>query len=136
MSQAAERGSPADWLRHATSHLLLAEATPAPGVLLESLVFHAQQAAEKALKAVLLHLTREEPPFTHSLTRLLYVLAVHEQDVPLSHAAAEALTRYALLARYPTGLEAVGEAEWQQAVADARAVVTWAQRIVAEEAGR
>ncbi len=47
-----EPGSPADWLRHAASDLKLARIARPPEVLLEALCFHAQQAAEKALKAV------------------------------------------------------------------------------------
>jgi len=46
-------GSPADWLRHAYSDLALASTMPLPQILLEQLCFHAQQAAEKALKAIL-----------------------------------------------------------------------------------
>ncbi len=49
-----EPGSPADWLRHAPSDLELARIARPPEVLLEALCFHAQQAAEKALKAVLI----------------------------------------------------------------------------------
>ena len=45
-------GSPEDWLRHAHSDLELSRVSPPPRVLLEGLCFHAQQAAEKALKAV------------------------------------------------------------------------------------
>jgi len=87
MTERPERGSPADWLRYATSDLLVAESVPRSGVLLETLAFHAQQAAEKALKAALLHLTGEEPPFTHSLTRLLAALSSHVPDMPLDPAA-------------------------------------------------
>ena len=46
-------GSPTDWLRHAYSDLALASITPSSQILLEQLCFHAQQAAEKALKAIL-----------------------------------------------------------------------------------
>ena len=61
-----EPGSPADWLRHAGSDLALSR-TPADNeVLPETLAFHAQQAAEKSLKAVLLH-AGIEPPRTHNL---------------------------------------------------------------------
>ena len=136
MTDRPERGSPPDWLRYATSDLRMAEAPPPSGVLLETLAFHAQQAAEKALKAALLHLTGEEPPFTHSLTRLLNALAPHVRDVPLGYAAAEALTRYAVLTRYPADLGELDEAEWQQAVADARAVLTWAEALINEADGR
>jgi len=43
-------GSPADWLQHAQSDLALARTTPLPPILSEELCFHAQQAAEKAIK--------------------------------------------------------------------------------------
>ena len=45
-------GSPEDWLRYAHSDLELARVPPPPKVLFEGLCFHAQQAAEKSLKAV------------------------------------------------------------------------------------
>jgi HEPN domain-containing protein len=43
--------NPAEWIARAKSSLALATATT-PGVLYEDLCFQAQQAAEKALKAV------------------------------------------------------------------------------------
>ena len=47
-------GSADDWLRHAESDLSLAQIKRnGDEILIETLCFHAQQAAEKALKAVL-----------------------------------------------------------------------------------
>ena len=46
-------GSPEDWLRYARSDLALAQQRQAPEILLATLCFHAQQAAEKSIKAVL-----------------------------------------------------------------------------------
>src|SRR6266571_2005457 len=46
-------GSPEDWLRHARSDLALAQQRSAPEILLTTLCFHTQQAAEKGIKAVL-----------------------------------------------------------------------------------
>lgn len=66
-----EPGSPSDWLRYARSDLALAELVPPSNVLLETLCFHAQQVAEKALKAMLLHFTSQEPPFIHDIGHLL-----------------------------------------------------------------
>ena len=130
MTGRPERGSPADWLRYARSDLLVSEARPQPGVLLETLTFHAQQAAEKAIKAILLHVTGEEPPFTHDLTRLLNALSPYIKMAPLDHVAAESLTRYAVISRYPPDLGEVDEPEWKQAVADARAVMEWAAQVI------
>jgi len=131
-SDRPEPGSPADWLRYAHSDLVLAETPPPTGVLLELLCYHAQQAAEKALKAALLHLTREEPPYTHSLRRLQQHLeqASAPRPLPLSKEAAARLTTYAILSRYPADVGEVDKAEWQQAIADARLAVRWAESVV------
>lgn len=53
-------GSPDDWLRHAYSDLELARVALPAKVLLELLCFHAQQAAEKSLKAVYLQNTSKK----------------------------------------------------------------------------
>jgi HEPN domain-containing protein len=55
-SETPQPGSPEEWLRYAQSDLKLASITLPSGVLLEALCFHAQQAAEKAIKAVLISL--------------------------------------------------------------------------------
>lgn len=63
-------GSPEDWLRHARSDLALARQRNTPDILLTTLCFHTQQAAEKALKAVLLQ-NGVVFPYTHDLARLI-----------------------------------------------------------------
>ena len=45
-------GSPADWLARARGDLAIARAPLPEGAFYEDLCFHAQQAAEKAIKAV------------------------------------------------------------------------------------
>lgn len=45
--------------------------------------------------------------------------------------SAQSLTQYAVITRYPADLGEVGEQEWPQAIARARAVVEWAQAQVA-----
>lgn len=49
----AQPGSPQEWLRYAASDLELARMVGVPQVMIESLCYHAQQCAEKAMKAVL-----------------------------------------------------------------------------------
>lgn len=125
---------PAEWLRHAHADLALAEAPPPPGVLIQLLCFHAQQAAEKALKAVILSLTQSEPAFSHSLRRLIRdAEQAGSPPVPLTAEAAALLTQYAVITRYPDDLDDIDEAEWQHATADARAVVEWAAAILERE---
>ena len=59
-------GSAVDWLRYAESDLEIARITQSSLILLEGLCFHAQQAAEKALKVVTLM-----PDLSLKLTPLL-----------------------------------------------------------------
>lgn len=129
--------NPAEWLRYARADLALAEAPPPAGVFLELLAYHAQQAAEKALKAVLLHATRETPPRTHDVVLLLDLCgeAARERP-PVGAEAAQRLTEYAVLSRYPSDLGEIDEPEWRQAAASARAVVAWAATIIEGEGGR
>ena len=61
-------GSPSDWMERAESSLALARSR-APGVRLEDLCFQAQQAVEKALKAVFLG-KGSAFPFVHDLDHL------------------------------------------------------------------
>ena len=68
-----EPGSPADWLRHAHSDLAMARHNPDDWILFESLCFHAQQAVEKALKALMISQGLAVPR-THNLSVLLALL--------------------------------------------------------------
>lgn len=123
-------GSPADWLRHARSDLALAKVTATEHVLRETLCFHAQQAAEKSLKAVLI--LRGIPfPKTHNLAVLLDVLPDTLQgrdDI----AESLSLTQYAVDTRYPGTEEPIGDAEYAEAIRLAEAVWQWAEVLVAD----
>jgi HEPN domain-containing protein len=92
---------PQSWLRRARSNLARAR-LPAgqPDVVLEDLCFDAQQAAEKAIKAVLVHLKTGFPE-THALADLLTLVAKVGVDVPEDVRDATLLTPYAVEARYP-----------------------------------
>ena len=63
---------PREWLNRAGSNLALAR-NRAPDVYLEDLCFEAQQAAEKAVKAVLIR-RGVDFPYVHDLARLLTLL--------------------------------------------------------------
>ena len=88
--------------------------------------FHAQQAAEKALKALIYHLG-SEPPRTHSLSDLVFRVVELDRAVgrwlPLKYQAAMAdLERYAVEPRYEDE-SLVGEPEARVAVETARGVL-------------
>ena len=121
-------GSPADWLRYAYSDLELARVRRPSKVLFEGLCFHAQQAAEKALKAILI--TKSvPPPKTHNIRTLLDLLP-QEVTVPEEIEDATSLTDYAVTNRYPGDFESVDEEEYKEAVRLAETVVLWAERII------
>ncbi len=121
-------GSPADWLRYAFSDLELARARRPSKVLFEGLCFHAQQAAEKALKAILIAQS-VPPPKTHNIRTLLDLLP-QEVIVPEEIEDAASLTDYAVTSRYPGDFESVDEEEYKEAVRLAETVVLWAERII------
>lgn len=62
--------SPEEWLLHARSDFKLAGLGLNEDILSEQICFHAQQAVEKAIKAVLLFY-KIDFPFTHDLQELL-----------------------------------------------------------------
>jgi HEPN domain-containing protein/predicted nucleotidyltransferase len=115
---------PREWLNRARSNLRRA-AVPAEGIYLEDLCYDAQQAAEKAIKAVFIA-RGVRFPFVHDLDALLTALEESGQAVPEAVRSAAWLTRFAREARYPTAA-VVDEAEHGRAVAAARAVVGWSE---------
>lgn len=111
------------WLERAEGCLALA-AMAGPGVLFEDLCYQAQQAAEKALKALLLARTGTYP-FVHDLDLLLEKLDEGGMDLSHEVEAAGVLTRYAVETRYPGMYPAVTAAEHQEALRLAGAVLHW-----------
>jgi HEPN domain-containing protein len=69
------------------------------GVYLEDLCFDAQQAAEKAIKAVLVF-RRVRFPYVHDLDTLLTALSKAGEAVPESIWSVRKLTPFAVEARY------------------------------------
>ena len=123
-----EPGEPGDWLRHAWSDLDLARVGRNSRILVEDLCFHAQQAAEKALKAVLVF--RSVPfPKTHNIRTLIDLLP-GDLNLPEAAKGAAILTDYAVLTRYPGDLEPVTEEEYHEAIRIAETVVQWAEKVV------
>lgn len=131
MSATNRPDKPGDWLARARSNLLLAESGRQRGVFLEDLCFEAQQAAEKAIKAVCIFYKIEFPK-THSLITLTGLLEQTGVQLPPEVMEANALTSYAVQARYPDWDEAVTESEYQRALTIAREVITWAEKIISE----
>jgi HEPN domain-containing protein len=126
-------GSPLDWLARAKGSLALAKQPKAEEAFREDQCFLAQQAAEKALKAVY-QLKGILFRYTHDLEELGLGLEDRGVPIPPDVKGAIILTRYAFETRYPGPFEAVTEEEYQEAIRLAEAVVTWAAGIIEGEA--
>ncbi|MDD9997126.1 MAG: HEPN domain-containing protein [Rhodospirillaceae bacterium] len=114
---------PREWLNRAGSNLARAKSRVA-GAYLEDHCFDAQQAAEKAIKAVMIS-RGIDFPYSHDLTHLMSSLESSGQDIPPAVRRAATLTRYAVQSRYPS-VEPVTEGEYIDALEIAKAVVRWA----------
>ncbi|NOX53319.1 MAG: HEPN domain-containing protein [Planctomycetes bacterium] len=124
-AQRFDPDDPREWINRARSNLARAR-NVIPEAYLEDLCFDAQQAAEKAIKAVLIH--RGVPfPYIHDLARLLALLEQDGEPIPDEIQEADQLTRYAVAARYPSFVEPVSEDQYRAALACAEAVVQWAE---------
>ncbi len=97
-----------------------------PNVYLEDLCFDAQQAAEKALKALCIE-RGIEFPYVHDLARLITLLQDEGQPMPDEVTEAGRLTRYAVFTRYPGLDDPVTEEDHNRAVSIAERVVEWVE---------
>ena len=97
-----------------------------PAAYLEDLCFEAQQAAEKAIKAVLIR-RGIEFPYVHNLALLLSLLNEAGEPLPEEIIQAAGLTQYAVTTRYPHFEVPVSEEEYADAIDIAEAVVRWAE---------
>ena len=122
---------PREWLNRARSNLALAKAKR-KSVYLEDLCFDAQQAAEKAIKALLIKIGVDFP-YVHDLAELLTLLEKSGQTIPKSIRQAEGLSRYAVFTRYPGMGPQIKQKEYKEAVKIAGQVVWWAERLIAKK---
>ncbi len=124
---------PLEWLRRARSSLAKARgAAQIPDVCLEDLCFDAQQAVERALKALLIHLGKPFP-HVHDLALLLDKLEAANLGVPDEIKQAAVLTDYAVATRYPGAFEPVTSSEYEEAVRLAERVVEWAAGLLGKQ---
>jgi HEPN domain-containing protein len=123
---------PVEWLNRARSNLTRAKADiRVPHVYLEDLCFDAQQAAEKAIKAVLMK-RGVRFPFIHDLGDLLDLVQKAGGSVPRSIRDAGRLTRFAVVTRYPGIAEPVSQEDYKRSIRIAERVLRWAERLVAK----
>lgn len=117
------------WLEHARKDLRAARAIyENDDELVEQVCYFAQQAAEKAIKAVLLE-RNVDFPYTHNLEKLVQEVTRRGLAAPADVARARELTRYAIDTRYPHSEEITDE-NIADALMIAEAVLAWATPLV------
>lgn len=114
------------WLRRAKPELIAAGSGLSPGLIYEIPCFHAQQAAEMALKGLLASLGID-PPRTHSIEALIDQLPPHLATAP-ELARAPKLTTFAVERQYFLEEPVTSREEYEEALSIARQVVTWVER--------
>jgi HEPN domain-containing protein len=123
--------SPAEWLEHAESDLLLASLAAAhEQVKPELACFHAEQAAEKAIKALLIF-NKLHFPLSHDLDVLIGVVRDNGVKVPGAVSQVGDLTPYAVETRYPFVGKKLSAAKVKAALSLARKVLDWVRKAIA-----
>lgn len=97
-----------------------------PEVAKEDMCFDAQQAAEKAIRAVLIQM-HIRLPHIHDLAVLLPLVEERGEALRPQIKEAARLTRFAVATRYPGLDEPVTQEEYERALATAETVVRWAE---------
>ena len=111
-----------EWLRYAWMDydVALHDTTFHP-LPVEIICYHCQQAAEKALKAVLIH-HKQEVPYIHDTLRLWKLATTLEPTLSSLRPQSSYLRRFASVERYPNELE-LNEGDMKRALDDAKAIV-------------
>jgi len=125
-AEASTLGTPHQWLNRAKSNLAIARQPKTEAIFWEDLCFQVQQAAEKALKAVMLS-KGIKFRFVHNLSEHLTLLERSGVALPDEVKNAAMLTDYSVEARYPGPSEPITEQEFRNSLRIAEAVVAWAE---------
>jgi HEPN domain-containing protein len=119
---------PATWIAFARRDVQAADVLQRNGIYEES-CFHSQQAAEKALKALLVY-NRQTPPRIHDLADLLTRCLTVDTTLNAFRAECTTLNQYYAPTRYPDAVAAIspadlpGQTEAQRALDYARAILS------------
>jgi len=102
-------------------------------ILYEDLCYDAQQAAEKALKALCI-LHEILFPRTHDIAYLMDLLVKESVLIPEDLYNTRILTAYAVETRYPGDYEPVNEDDYLNAIVLAEKLVKWVEARISEYA--
>jgi len=123
-----------EWLQRAKSNMARAKAGRVTAeILYEDLCYDAQQAAEKALKALCI-LHEILFPRTHDIAYLMDLLVKESVLIPEDLYNTRILTAYAVETRYPGDYEPVNEDDYLNAIVLAEKLVKWVEARISEYA--
>ena len=123
----SDRASARKWLDKARQDLDAAKRCMRPPCLAAIACFHAQQAAEKALKGVAVLLGATQVPRRHDLLEVAEIVKAQGAELPFSDEELASLNPYAVGARYPLADEP-SEVAARAAIELVQRIVRWAQR--------
>ena len=114
-----------EWVKRAKSSLELAQAKIIRHIYYEDLCYQSQQAAEKALKGLLLYYG-VEPEFTHNIEILLNEVKKFT-DIPENIKETALLTSYAVQTRYPGEYDEITKEEYEKSIKIAQDCLQWVE---------
>ena len=114
-----------EWIERAKSSLEIAQVKIVGHIHYEDLCFQIQQAAEKALKGLLIFY-KVEPEFTHNIELLIDELEKFT-DIPEKVYEAAQLTTYAVQTRYPGECDDITKEEYEKSVKIAKDCLDWVE---------
>lgn len=130
--QPSHLASAAEWFMRAERDLIHAEQSRTNTIVInEAIVYHTQQAAEKALKGYLTARGQTFPKI-HDVSQLITSASTIDQRFAAYFSHAQALTPYAFEFRYPGGDLEPGDQATQHAVRLARELVEFVRQRLAE----
>ena len=113
------------WMERAKSSLEIAGTRNSELVYYEDLCYQAQQAVEKAIKAMLIYY-KIEPQFTHNVGILLDELQAYV-SIPDEIKETIKLTKYAVQTRYPGEYDDITKEDYEESIIIAKKCLEWVQ---------
>jgi HEPN domain-containing protein len=122
----------AEWMRHAWQDMAVVKLVENDEIAPEIITFHAQQAVEKALKALLIQ-RQVDFPRTHIIGVLIGLCKESGYKIEENLEEASTLSQYAVASRYPRETDPITRDEAKLASDLANQILSWAETQVEKE---
>ena len=117
------------WMNRARSSFELAKTKNSDLVYYEDLCFQLQQAAEKAIKGMLIYYN-VEPQYTHDIGILLEKLQAYVNIDEIKETIK--LTKYAVQTRYPGIYDDITKEDYEESITIVNKCLEWIQKYIEE----